>query len=420
MLAPTTDTAGRAVMGLSLAFEGPPGNAKSARIHKAVYDLGLHTEILRPASMSPSDIRGIPTPVELEVGGTTQVFNQRTLPMWAYETHKRPTCVFIEELTAGSSQQNMAMLLGVMQDRKLDSFALGADTRFCTVYNPESCAVGGMPIEAPMSNRLITVPVMYDPMTDSVPHEAVARATRAWAEWYRTADDVFTPRPAPDVEHLRRQEGAVRAVWREEFALARELVTKFVEETPPVNGEYMGYHLPPPEDPSFSRGWRSFRSNDTAARILAISKIRGLSDDQTRLLLVGAVGSSWVDSFSTFFSYRDLPNGKQFFAGEWENFDFEADVMKSKVVLSTALSYAVGTADDKERVEQVWTLGHAMVRALAAGSDVVASVHTRMEEANLYKPPTGFKDSEKSPHLVRRMLQKEPEIQELLRSLRGG
>ncbi len=420
MLTPVRNTLGHMVMGIVPAFEGPPGNAKSARIHKAIFDLGLHTTILRPASMGKSDIVGIPTPVELEYEpGKVAVFNERTLPMWARNTFKQPTCVFVEELTAGSDQQAMARLLGVIQDRKLDDFELSHETRFCTVYNPESCAVGGIPIDAPVSNRLVTIPVMYNKTTDSIPDVDVLRAGRAWAEWFVDADDDFSAPRTPDVEALRKREQVVKDAWRAEYASARALVLKFLADVPGGEGDRMVYHLPDPTDSGFSRGWRSFRSNETAARLIASAKIQNLGADQLQVLLRGTVGDQWVENFETFFVYRQLPNGREFLEGEWEKFDFTADVLGSKVVLDSALSYIKGTKDVHDRVDYMWVMGGVLERAISAGSDVVASVMRKMSENDMYHVPDEYIGDPKAPNLIRHKLYQVPELRKLIDSLNG-
>lgn len=353
LLTPTAASDGTFQWGLRLAYEGPPGIGKTAIVQSVAKELGLDVHILRAASMDPTDVLGIPTPIEVtlpSVGGAPPekvVTTAPAIPQWAIETRLRPTLVFCDEFTAGSGDAVMAALLEVVQDYKVGRFRLGPHTRMVGAYNPSECAAGGTEIPAPMANRLVHMRVMLDAGGQV---KLTQQDKDTWVDYFSTAnDDLSATSVELDPSVLHKEEKKVLAVWSNAYSDARQLMIGFVLKSgsagkvrhanKEINLDPF-YALPDPEDPRVNHGWNSPRSIETAARIVATSKIHGLSASQEQTMLNGAVGEPWAKKFTAWRRHMDLPSGEEFIAkGGWKRWKFDDRADRTYTVLTTAAGY---------------------------------------------------------------------------------
>lgn len=404
-LTPSVAADGAMLWGLKLAYEGPVGVAKTAKISAVGRDLGLSMILLRASSMDPTDATGLLVP---QVDDQGIMWSEVASPGWVRETRLRPSMVFCDEFTAGTSEATMAALLDVVQSHKVGNVKCGPQTRFVVAHNPEFCTPGGIAISPAMANRLIHLKVHMQDGRVSVDPAAPGR----WADWFMGHDDTLEVDRPIDSEATARLADLERDVlerWPDAFREARVLVGSFVTHvtgmvanvTPGGQTDKTGIlesstwlNIPTdPSKPEYSGSFPTSRSLDTVARVIAGARIHGLTETQEAQLIVGAIGTPWGQSFQTFRSNMDIPAAADFIGGDWETHEFDHRVDRTFTVLMGATRYVLTRPDPLDREDAVIVLLRALLRAAdQAGDDmVVKPLEILHREGGLTPIRRGFK-----------------------------
>ena len=406
----------RLLWGLNAAVPGPPGVAKTSLTYKTAYENGFEVYVFTASSKLPSDRDGVPIvqPYELAESAYSGFDGERKIPVttrgvpvWAVQTHERPTVVFFDDITAGNTPQMLASIVEVIQEHSLaDGFHLGPMTRMMAAFNPRWCAAGGIKLSAPLANRLLFMPVM---LNDTYLNVSIDQAfVKSWKEYYLGADDIFSPPPAIDHSLVTQQQDHVRNLWPSVFAEARAQVVSFIEAMPsyipedalkaanepgasaedkkaPTYSSF--YEIPKPGSPgSASDAWCSPRTIDQAARAMATSRIHNLTADERSALVSGSVGDLWCKQFFTWRDTASLPTGESLIRDRgWVDWNFHDQSDKTYAVMASASSYLM-SLERSDAVELLPEMVGMMLACANAGQlDEAARPLLRLSTSSLMR-----------------------------------
>jgi MoxR-like ATPase len=247
---------------------GSPGEGKTAVV-ESVAQHGWHVETLIVSHHEPSDFAGLPV-----VGPTGAV----TLapPAWAQRlaAHDGPSLAFFDEWTTAAPAVQAAAL------RPLTHYEVGAlrlpnRVSFGAAANPTDVATAGWELAAPTANR-------FCHLEWSMPVEVYAESLVA-GTW-------------PAIR-LHPDPVSVDA----ELARARALVAAFVRVRQQLSAV-------PKDAAARGRAFPTPRTWDYAARLLAMARAVGASDEAIRLLVAGSVGAPAAHEFLVWVNNQQLPD----------------------------------------------------------------------------------------------------------------
>lgn len=317
----------KGVWGLPAVFVGAPGVAKTSIIEQTAETWGTPMETLIASLREPSDFLGQPVPTD---GGIEY------LPAkWAVNLAKQARGVaFLDELSTAPPVIQSA-LLRIILDRYVGDLHM-PNTRFLAAMNrPEDTAGGGYELVTPLVNRVILLD--WDPPT-----------LQEWQN-YMMGGGTGESGSATKAE---QEEARVLAAWPAAFATARGIVIGFSAKAP-----HLMHVQPKSGDASASKPWPSRRSWEMVTRVLAGSKIHGLSDIQTHTLIAGCVGPGAAGEFLAYLENADMPAPEDLLKGKvkWAP-DVRLD--RTMAVLASCTSFVLSSEgpDKSSLAEKLWGL----------------------------------------------------------------
>lgn len=255
---------------------GQPGSGKTAVIESAAQH-GWHVETLIVSHHEPSDFAGLP--VVGPGGGVTLA-----PPAWAQRlaAHDGPSLAFFDEWTTASPAVQAAALRPLTH-AEVGSLQLPATVSFGAAANPADVAAGGWELSPPTANRFCHLDwaLPLDVFTESV-------VTDRW--------------PTLPLH-------AVPAIYDGQLRTMKVLLAGY------LRARQTQLSAIPKDAASRGRAFPTPRTWSYAARLAALAKATGASDDVVRLLVHGTVGAAGGHEFLVWAQAQDLPDPEELLSG---------------------------------------------------------------------------------------------------------
>lgn len=330
---------------------GEPGVAKTKGIEAIAKKMNevlpgtFVAEIHSGPQIQAEDASGLPVP-DIEAGIT------RLLPLNIGRDVLKADAgvVCIDEFGSLSPSQEAAFL-NLLQGGRLGERILPNCIALGGMMNPEDAgAAAGRALSAAAANRLVWIPWTLDP--------------GAWFDYMLGGEGLSS-----EIKVLPKD-------WERNYAhVAKSLVVSYLKKNP---GQLQ--NMPPEHDAS--KAWPSFRSWETASRLLAAIMSTGESEksDLANLAVEGCVGSA-AEPFMSWLIHLDLPDPEEVLA----NPD-RADKLlpKREDYLAVSLeAIAVAACQDrkdiKERWETAWEIiGPIFIEKQDVGVEAAATLAKHM------------------------------------------
>ena len=264
-----------------------PGAGKSRVIEAFAKAIGYSCYQLLGTQNDPAEIKGFPETAETvtvypDGREETKVFVSIVPPKYAVDATEKPTLLFNDEL--GSCPRAVqAALLSVLTERKIGDMKLPDDTILVAAGNPVESAANGVPLEAPMANR------MY--------HHKWSTPWQTWEQGLLNGLEF----PNPEFTKLP-------ASWRTNLPLIGSQVAAFRKRKPEA------FEMPKDDNGKLSRSqlsgpWPSMRTWTMYVEAAAAAEAAYPGDESLkRELCEGLVGKTYALEFFEYLDQLDLPD----------------------------------------------------------------------------------------------------------------
>lgn len=298
--------------GLPRVYWGPPGVAKTSRIKQLCHEYGVKVISLSVATRDPSDILGVPVPVEHPVLG---MVTRCAAPGWAADAaDTEDVMIFFDEInTASKSTQNA--LLTVMLDGVVGEYQLPPTVRLVAAANPENMTGGGVKMNTALANRFGHEYVNLS--KDQTKAVITQSDLKRWTQWLRDSGE-SAPADAVDGSKAKAERQRVMNSWAPIYARARAVVAGFIESS--GGGLKTLMNMPEKTDPKSSRAWASMRSWECATRVLAATEIHNLPEVTSDNWMASHVGIGPIAALKAHMHEMALPRPDALLDGQvtWE------------------------------------------------------------------------------------------------------
>jgi hypothetical protein len=341
---------------------GEPGIAKTKGVEAITKSLseylkvGFPAEIWSGPQIQAEDAAGLPFPDA--VAGVTRLLPLR-IGLEVLNEEKNPGgagIVCIDEFGSLSPAQEAAFL-NLLQGGRLGEKVLPNKVALGAMMNPEDAgAAAGRSLSAAASNRLVWIPWTLDP--------------HAWFDYMLGGVGL-----AVDVKAL--PEG-----WEKEYGhQAASLVVSYCKKNP---GSIQ--NMPPEQDSS--KAWPSFRSWETAARLLAAVMSTGerKESDLAHAAIAGCVGDGAGEAFMSWLINLNLPDPEVILANPDKAHKLLPTRNDHKGVALEAVAVAACQPrdDKKERWETAWSIvGPAFIKEHDVGMTAAKILAKAMNDYEL-------------------------------------
>jgi len=238
-----------------------------------------------------------------------------------------------------------AALLRVVLERRVGDLVLPRGIRVFAAMNPPS-ECGGYDLMPPLANRFIWWKVDKG-------------GQRNWGVWFLSdgGDNGDVENPLDPAS----EEDRVLQLWPAEYATGRGLVWGF------VNGPAgMSYYEPDVPEGQQIRGWPRRRTWTVAARVIAASKIHGLTEIEQSKLLEGTVGVGASAAFEVWRADISMPNVEKLLDGEEEWKPDRTRIDRSSAVMGQCAAFLEATDVKRhDRAKEFWRIAERVCETTA-------------------------------------------------------
>lgn len=354
--------------GLPLLLWGPPGVGKTAVINALGRKFGLPVEVLSPGERGEGAFGVVPVPTQAASAKRAKDVEEENplrlsypAPDWTDRVN-HGGIVFVDEMTCAPPALQPP-LLGLIQERRIGSFTLGARVRVLGAANPPEQAAGGWDLAAPVANRLGHI-TWGAPEVD------------AWSDWLLSGG---ADNEEEEVDSLK-EEARVMASWDVAFARAKGLASAFLKRRPELLMKQ-----PQAGDPNGSKAWPSPRSWENAVRAMAAAEIHELNSEEADDLMGAFVGLGVASEMAEFRAQTDLPDPEDVLE---ERITFKHDPKRLDRTFAVLQSCAalLSPARAKRRLERGAVYWKLLGSCMKGGEDLVVPAIRIMTKAELVMP----------------------------------
>jgi hypothetical protein len=146
---------------VSLFLWGAPGIGKSAVIKAMATELGMGFVDIRLSQMDPTDIRGIPYPVEEEIGGVVTKGMRWSAPLVLPHDPKARMIILLDEFNSAPPSVQAAAYQLVL-DRKLGEYEVPEGCMIIAAGNRETDKGVTFRMPTPLANRFVHVEMVHN------------------------------------------------------------------------------------------------------------------------------------------------------------------------------------------------------------------------------------------------------------------
>lgn len=299
-------------------------SAKTAMVRRFCKRWGVKLYSLKPGARGEGAFGVIPVP------NTAKRVLEYFAPDWVLQFEEVDYgLLFLDEMScAGPAIQSP--LLGLLEEKEIGAANMGPRIRVIGAANEVWDAAGGYELAASAANRLVHIP-WPDPDED------------LWARGLLTEFRVKREQQLDVLAEERR----VMKEWPRHWGWAASIVGRF---TLAKRGT-MHRQQPDENDPQRGKAWLSPRSKERATRLLACSRIHGLADAETDLLVAGCCGDGFTTELRSYMRYLDLPDALDFLDGK-VRFTHNPARIDRTAALVDACAAAVAPAGSERRDER--------------------------------------------------------------------
>lgn len=379
-----------------------PGTGKTMSTDSFAQEVGLPFKYLSPGLHGDGGFGCVPVPVKM---GKITVL---TFPpaRWAHDILRLGRgLILLDELTTAQPMIQAAML-GMVNERRIGDTHLGAGCRVIAAGNPIEYASGGVPLSPAMANRLGHI-------------EGTGVSFDGWKDWLLTNDGLprdlgktdgldFIP-TEEQIKRLEAREQEVLTHWSGAYAQAKGLVAGFLSGKPDLLSA-----PPKANDPRASGPWPSARTWHLVTHALAGCVVHGygmVGRDLGPRLASAFVGEGPQRELFEYWAKADLPDPREVLEGKTPFQHSTQRLDRTVAVLSACAALAATDDHYKEMVSVLWGMLRGVIEAgdsdlavgptktlvraglLDGGDDVLADMHSTLQEAGVVARRQGLKGS---------------------------
>jgi hypothetical protein len=358
--------------GLPRLYWGPPGIGKSAGTNQVVHGQGMVCKTLISSILDPSDIAGIPVPHD--INGTIAM--HLAPPAWAVELSQLERGVLFLDEIGDASPAVQAALMQVVLEGRCGQFKLPNKVRIIAAANPPEMAANGFDMAPPLANRFGHEDVNYSAGAATMSRDEVDE----WSDWLISSGRSNTTVNAEaDPEALEKR---VLNAWPNAYARARGEVVAFMASA--AGGPSALFSYPSDGDQASSRAWASKRSWECATRVLASSRVHGMSLRDRETWMASHVGIGPIAAFCAFVKDADLPDPREFLAKGGDGWKHDPSRLDRTLALLTGCTtLVIDMEPSDQRAEFVKVLWHVIRPIAEASADVCVRSVTNLIYADL-------------------------------------
>jgi MoxR-like ATPase len=140
---------------------GPPGIGKSAVLKQVAESMGMGFVDIRLSQMEPTDIRGIPYPVEEEIAGVMMKGMRWSAPLVLPHDPKAKVLILLDEFNSAPPSVQAAAYQLVL-DRKLGEYEVPEGCMIVAAGNRETDKGVTFRMPTPLANRFVHIEMRHD------------------------------------------------------------------------------------------------------------------------------------------------------------------------------------------------------------------------------------------------------------------